>query len=578
MKTDRFKIIKYILIVAILLTATIGSPVYTSAKTDKVAIVPFKINSEKNLSYLKEGISSMLESRLTWKGKVQVINREATTAAAKNVKQPINEKTARAIGSRLKANYILFGNLTVFGNSVSIDAKMVDVSKAKDTLSFYNQAQGMNDVIPRIDSIANEINQKVFGRMTKKSSLPSSDSQQKDSTSAYAHPETILRESTHRNVSGSPFVYSGGEGEGAGFRKTRNLKIEIRGISIGDVDGDGTTETVFISPKNVYVFRFNQGGFVKVAEIKGGAQHRYIGVDVADINTNGIAEIFVTCINDKSRDVRSFILEWDGNEYKEIAKNQHWYYRIIKHPLFGKILVGQQKGNSAKGVLIGNILHKTAYKFEWDAIKGAYVKKNKIKLSGGSNIFGLAIGDIKNTRTDLMIGFDDDDHLQIFNHAGKEDWKSEEEYGGSENYLEYDESIHVSRRDPMKDRLFLPHRIFIADLNKNGKNEVIVVKNHTVTGKIIKRYRRFSGAQVMSLTWNGLGLSPLWHTRKVSGYFSDYQLDDIDGDGEPEIVIAVVSKRETILEDGKSSVIVYELDTLKRDDNNTSAEGNNYLE
>jgi len=164
-----------------------------------------------------------------------------------------------------------------------------------------------------------------------------------------------------------------------------------------------------------------------------------------------------------------------------------------------------------------------------------------------------------------MIGFDDDDHLRIFNRSGKEEWKSEDEYGGSENFLEYDESS-ANLDDPMMDRLFLPHRIFIADLNGNGKNEVIVVKNHTVTGKLFKRYRRFSGAQVESLTWNGLGLAPLWHTRKVSGYFSDYQLDDIDDDGEPEIIISVVSRREATFEKGKSAVIVYELDPLRGED------------
>jgi TolB-like protein len=559
---------KYMLIVTSLAVAIIGTPVYATAKINKVAVIPFKINSEKDLSYLKNGISSMLESRLSWKDKVQVINREATTGAAKNTKQPMNEKTARHIGSKLKVDYVLFGNLTVFGNSVSIDAKMVDISKAKETLSFYNQAQGMNEVIPRINTIADEINQKVFGRKTKSGSLKGSEYQQKNNDSTYAHPESILKESsgrTGRNKSGSPFVYTGGEGESAGFRKTRNLKIEIRGLSIGDVDGDGNTETVFISPQKLYVYRFEQEGFVKIKELPGELQNRNIGVDVADINEDGIAEIFVSCINNKSRAVKSFVVEWDGTNFKKVAKNEPWYYRVLNHPMFGEILVGQKKSTSVKEVsdipLIPN-----AFKLEWNAIKNKYVKKDKLKLLKGSNIFGLAIGDVKNDRTDRMIGFDDDDHLRIFTHQGKEDWTSEEEYGGSENFLELEDSIYVSSKDPMKDRLYLPHRIFIADLNENGKNEIIVVKNHSVTGKVFKRYRQFSGAQVQSLTWNGLGLAPLWNTRKVSGYFSDYQLGDIDDDGDLEIIISVVSKRESVMEKGKSSVIVYELDTLKRED------------
>jgi len=556
---------KYTLITIALATIIISIPAYASAKTNKVAVIPFKINSEKDLSYLKDGISSMLESRLSWEGKVQVINREITAAAAKNAKQPLSESNARSIGSKLKADYILFGNLTVFGNSVSIDAKMVDVSKTRDTLSFYNQSQGMNEVIPRVNIIAEEINQKVFGRKTKVSSLPSSDYRQKDNTSAYAHPEAVLRESNRRNASGSPFIYSGGEGESAGFRKTRNLAIEIVGVSVGDVDGDGSTETVFISPQKLHIYRFDHGGFVKVQEISGQSQHRYIGVDVADIKNDGVAEIFVSCVNDRNRDVQSFVVEWDGKEFKKIAAKEQWYYRVINHPMFGKILIGQKRSASSPELGLENLLVQRAFKLEWDIIKGAYTKKDRFKLPEGSNIFGLAIGDVQNNRTDQIIGFDNDDHLRIFNHAGKEDWTSEEEYGGSENFLEFEQSS-VSIEDPMKDKLFLPHRIFIADLNENGKNEVIVVKNHTVTGKLFKRYRRFSGAQVQSLTWNGLGLAPLWHTRKVSGYFSDYQLDDIDDDGDPEIIISVISKREATLEKGKSTVIVYDLDTLKGED------------
>lgn len=570
MNSHFFKKTKYGLITASLVATVMILPSAIFAKTSTVAVVPFNINSEKDLSYLKDGISSMLESRLSSEGNVQVINKAVTAEAAKNYKQPLDENSARGIGNKLNADYVLFGNLTVFGNSVSIDAKMVDMSKAKETLSFYNQSEGMSEVIPRIDGIANEINQKVFGRKTQVRSMESAERSQGAADSEYAHPENVLRQSETGRTGGSPFIYSGGEGEDAGFRKTRNLKIEIKGLSLGDVDGDGTTETVFVSPQKLHIYRFDQGGFVKVEEIPGQAQERYIGVDVADIKKDGSAEIFVTSVNDRNRDVKSFVVEWDGREFKKIAENQPWYYRVIHHPMFGEILVGQQKTNSTM-IEVKKMLIQTAFKLEWDDVKSAYVKKDRFQLPEGSNIFGLAIGDVKNDRTDVIIGFDEDDHLRIFNHGGKVDWKSDEEYGGSENYLEYEESS-VSVKDPMKDRLFLPHRIFITDLNENGKNEVIVVKNHTVSGKLFQRYRRFSGAEVQSLTWNGLGMAPLWHTRRVSGYFSDYQLGDIDDDGDLEIVISVVSRRESTFEDGKSSVIVYELDTLKGEEDITVQE------
>ena len=57
-----------------------------------------------------------------------------------------------------------FGSLTVFGESVSIDAKMVDVSGQQSPLPFFAQTRGMGEVIPQINQFATNINATVFGR------------------------------------------------------------------------------------------------------------------------------------------------------------------------------------------------------------------------------------------------------------------------------------------------------------------------------------------------------------------------------------------------------------------------------
>jgi len=102
------------------------------AKPVKVAIVPFRVNAEKDLSYLKDGIVDMLSSRLYWEDKVTVINRQAVEKAAEAVAGTLNESTARKLGSGLGADYVLFGSLTVFGNSVSIDARMVKLNETME--------------------------------------------------------------------------------------------------------------------------------------------------------------------------------------------------------------------------------------------------------------------------------------------------------------------------------------------------------------------------------------------------------------------------------------------------------------
>lgn len=94
----------------------------------RVAILPFDVNAEKDMTFLQEGILDMLGSRLAWRDKVDVISENETKAALASIEGFDGQSRALLVGGKLQADFVLFGSLTVFGESVSIDAKMVDVS------------------------------------------------------------------------------------------------------------------------------------------------------------------------------------------------------------------------------------------------------------------------------------------------------------------------------------------------------------------------------------------------------------------------------------------------------------------
>ncbi len=130
----------------------------------RVAILPFEINAEKDMTFLQEGILDMLGSRLAWRDKVEVISENETKAALASVEGFDGESRALLVGGKLQADYVLFGSLTVFGESVSIDAKMADVSGQQAPLPFFAQTRSMGEVIPQINQFASTINATVFGR------------------------------------------------------------------------------------------------------------------------------------------------------------------------------------------------------------------------------------------------------------------------------------------------------------------------------------------------------------------------------------------------------------------------------
>ena len=110
-------------VLSVLLIA-LSTSVFAAAKTATVAIVPFKINAEKDMSFLRDGVYDMLSTRLAKEGEVEVLNRQTVEKALPATPGPLTEAAGRELGRKLAAEAgVLFGSLTVLGNNVGLDAE-----------------------------------------------------------------------------------------------------------------------------------------------------------------------------------------------------------------------------------------------------------------------------------------------------------------------------------------------------------------------------------------------------------------------------------------------------------------------
>lgn len=523
----------------------------------RVAIFPFKINAAQDYSFMQSGIADMLTARLSWEDKVEVIPQQQTRALFDDTTEPLTDKVVQGLGTRLDADYVLFGSLTIFGNSVSIDAKMLDVDGDTPPVTVFNQSQGMDEVIPRINVFAQEINEKVFGRTlpSPRGLAPAAPARQQTAPagSIYAHPETVLGQpdASAQEISGlnPDFVVSAGRRDASSFWKSKNFPTYIKALSLGDVDGDGAQETVFIGENDLFIYRNVSRRFVQIREVKADPQFKYVSVEVADINDNGKAEIFVTNLNTLQDRLESFVLEWDGSDFATISSNENWYYRVLETTTRGTLLLGQKRGISDRFL-------SSVRELQWQG--GGYAVTGTVGIPEDMNIFSFTLGDATNTGGEQIVALDEDDYLQILSKTGSREWKSDEHYGGSVNYLDGKKSTE----DAETDRLYLPQRIFVKDLDNNGQNEVIVVKNHAASGRLFKRFRHYTSAEIVSMSWDSMGLTQNWRTRKIHGYVSDYIIGDFDNDEQPELVAAVVlSKGAAVLAKPKSTIISYDIKT-----------------
>jgi hypothetical protein len=333
--------------------------------------------------------------------------------------------------------------------------------------------------------------------------------------------------------------------------KSRKFKTQIKGLSIGDVDGDRRNETVFINGKKIFIYRHSADSFEKIREIQGKSYDNFISVDVADINNNGKSEIFVTNLSGNKR-LRSFVLEWNGTQFEKIIYNANRYYRVLNESSHGhNILLGQKRG-------VDSIFFNGIYELKWN--KDKYAPADRQIVPKWMNVYSFNYGDVLNNGQEMIIAFTHNDHLLIIDKNGNEEWTSSERYGGSVTYFEdFSESgSNKNRRtdDPKAMKyIYLPQRLHIVDLDKDGKKEVVVVRNIDAAGRLFSRLRMFKSGHIECLIWDNFGLYQKWKTREISGHISDYVIGDIDNDGQDELVFSVVAKTGSVFGKARSFIV-----------------------
>ncbi len=530
----------------------VGAAAAETAK--KVAVVPFTVHAEKDLTFLQQGVVDMLTSRLSEEGKVTVLGRDETAAALAGVEGPLNPEKATQLGRKLGADYVLYGSLTVFGDSVSVDAKMVDVSGAAQPISFFTQSQSLGEVIPAIDRFSAQINQKVFGRTVSQPAAvatapaPQPVQPQAAGPDIHEHPEKLI---------------AGGFGE-AGQRqgmgqggisltrpwKSRSFNKLINGIDLGDVDADGKMETVIATPDKVLIYRFEKQRFFQVGEIAIPGSRYPVGVDIADINGNGIPEIFVSALNGAKNGASSVVFEYAGGEYKTVVTDAPYYFRVSDRTgAMGPRLYGQRQS------LGKDPFAEPIDQMVWEA--GDYVSAGRTLPGKKANALGFAVGDPMQNGGEQILIYNREDYLTLLDpSSGDVIWKSGSRLGGSTLAL----TLGTGGRGDTDNRSYLPMRIRALDLDKEPGSEVIVAENHEVTGRLLEQFRVFNKTELHILSWDGIGLGPIWKTRSISGYIRDFAVGDFDGDGTKELVAALVSEEGRIaFTEAKSAIIAFDI-------------------
>ena len=311
-----------------------------------------------------------------------------------------------------------------------------------------------------------------------------------------------------------------------------DLPFRARFFERADLDGDGVMEHVFSDGTRLHIYRLEASGWKEVwtESLKGknvmGLQH--INLDVADINSNGKPEVFITAMIDDR--VLSSVTEWQDGEYKRIAELPD-LLRVVRYP-------------GRKPQLIGLAYDTATFytgkprEYVWSG--NGYTAGEVFPLPAAVRLYGFTFADFGEARV-FLVTLNDEDKLVVY--AGDSPvWRSEEEYPGADTVIlrpltQTEKMTSGPASDPSnitKERqLRIKGRIVAVDLDGDRRQELLLPKN----SRPLLFVDLSKKTDLRALRWTGARLDDRWSVRDISGSILDLQADS---DGQAARVRALV--------------------------------------
>ncbi|MEI6260379.1 MAG: VCBS repeat-containing protein [Deltaproteobacteria bacterium] len=522
----------------------------SASAADRVLVLPFYIQSDSDLSFLQKGISQMLASRLASDQSIEVINWDDSPSA--NISKPIGEAAVMSAAAKLKAGFVSYGTVTVANDSVRTDARLVRTADGTPKVVFSQTGTNQGDALQHVKLYAAEI-LKALGSEASVLTQPALKPQQQKTAvdESHRHPDSLWTGAVSTGSTPIRMMASDGKTEANVWRSLK-FKAEIKSLAIGDVLGDKQNTLVIINDNSVSLYRYVAGKLELIDEVIGEKDNTAIRVDVADINQNGRAEIFVTNLYSDKTQLKSYVLEWDGTKLEKIVQDANWYFRVMTVPGKKAVLLGQQRGTT-------ELFSKGIHVMAW--MNGTYSESSLADVPRGLLLYAFSSGNATNEGKEMTVALTSDLRLRVFDKSGDMEWTSKDKFTGGGGYMPYPVDVNDSKssRELRNKRYYLPQRVFISDIDKDGTNEVILINNKDYAKNLLPNLRFFKSGHVECLQWEGLAFGSKWRTTDVSGQISDMVVGDLNNDGVDEIVYSVVDVPGSAFNSARSYLISWQL-------------------
>lgn len=326
-----------------------------------------------------------------------------------------------------------------------------------------------------------------------------------------------------------------------GLWMSPEIKGELVGLAVADVNGDGRLETALAFAHRLEIVRISGGRYEVVTSLDLGFGQKVISLDSADLDRDGVAELYLTAAD---KDVlKSLVVAMKNGKLAITNKNLPWYFRTVRLPGKEELLLAQSMGGVDRD-FDGHFLRVEK--------KGErLIAEEPVIVPNGLELFGFGAFTAPNGEQ-LFAQINYLDNLKVVKPGGEPIWSSEERFGGGESFVERKDPNRSPADGPTSRNAYMQKRL---ELGPNG--ELLVPVNEG--SRLLRGGRTFDRSHIKGMLWTGFSLQEQWRSQPQEAYLADYRLADADNDGKLELVQALVFSRDGFGSKARSALAIFEL-------------------